>query len=97
MMAEHNVKLWGGRVPREVLNMAKHLKDLDKQLFRRILKCELASKTSLEETADCNEVASPQKAFHNKCANGLIFAIIFPSCCKCIGRQSVQWVHGRYY
>ncbi|XP_060741184.1 COMM domain-containing protein 5 [Tachysurus vachellii] len=38
MMAEHNVKLWGGRIPREVVNMAKHLKDLDKQLFRRILK-----------------------------------------------------------
>ncbi|KAI5624697.1 COMM domain-containing protein 5, partial [Silurus asotus] len=29
---------WGGRIPREVVSMAKHLKDLDKQLFRQILK-----------------------------------------------------------
>ncbi|XP_058253715.1 COMM domain-containing protein 5 [Hemibagrus wyckioides] len=38
MMADHNVGFWGGRIPREVVNMAKHLKDLDKQLFRQILK-----------------------------------------------------------
>ncbi|KAF4085584.1 hypothetical protein AMELA_G00096940 [Ameiurus melas] len=38
MMADHSVGFWGGRVPREVVSMAKQLKDLDKQLFRQILK-----------------------------------------------------------
>ncbi|KAF7707199.1 COMM domain-containing protein 5 [Silurus meridionalis] len=37
-MSEHKVGFWGGRIPREVVSMAKHLKDLDKQLFRQILK-----------------------------------------------------------
>lgn len=52
MMADHNVGFWGGRIPREVVNMAKHLKDLDKQLFRQILKGKLASKITLGVTAD---------------------------------------------
>lgn len=47
MMADHSVGFWGGRVPREVVSMAKHLKDLDKQLFRQILKGELANKALL--------------------------------------------------
>lgn len=44
IMADHNVGFLGGRIPREVVSMAKHLKDLDKQLFRQILKGELTSK-----------------------------------------------------
>ncbi|MCJ8733942.1 hypothetical protein PDJAM_G00229590 [Pangasius djambal] len=38
MMADYNVGFFGGRIPKEVVSMAKHLKDVDKQLFRQILK-----------------------------------------------------------
>ncbi|TSL89881.1 COMM domain-containing protein 5 [Bagarius yarrelli] len=38
MMTDHNVRFWGERIPREIVNMAKHLKDLDKQVFRQVLK-----------------------------------------------------------
>lgn len=48
MMADHNVVFLGGRISREVVSIAKHLKDVDKQLFRQIIKGELASK-SLEK------------------------------------------------
>ncbi|XP_034161916.1 COMM domain-containing protein 5 isoform X3 [Pangasianodon hypophthalmus] len=38
MMADYNVGFFGGTIPKEVVSMARHLKDLDKQLFSQILK-----------------------------------------------------------
>lgn len=49
-MADHNVGVLRGTISREVVNMAKHLKDLDKQLFKQILKGELAAKASLKKS-----------------------------------------------
>ncbi|XP_049340022.1 COMM domain-containing protein 5 isoform X2 [Astyanax mexicanus] len=49
-MAEH-VGIFGGRIPAEVETLSKDLKDLDKELFRKILKVVV----SAVEGKDCGE------------------------------------------